>query len=102
LELHYKWFDELVRISKNGGIIFLTLKGNAFRVKLTESELAKFDRGELITRGNTKIGHRTYSAIHPPDFVKELIKEHQILEHIEGDIRNNKPRQDIWIIKVIK
>ncbi|NTV83151.1 MAG: class I SAM-dependent methyltransferase [Bacteroidales bacterium] len=101
-DLHYKWFDELVRISKNNGIIFLTLQGEAFRVKLTELEMQKFDKGELITRGNTKIGHRTYSAIHPPGFVKGMIKGHQLLEHIEGDIRNNKPQQDIWIIKVVK
>ena len=101
-ELHYKWFSELARISKKNGIIFLTLQGNAFKVKLTISELDQFNRGELITRGNTKIGHRTYTAIHPPDFVKKLIKGHQLLEHIEGDVRNNKPQQDIWIISVIK
>lgn len=102
LELHYKWFAELVRISKHNGIIFLTLQGNAFKIKLTESELEKYERGELITRGNTKVGHRTYSAIHPPAFIKELIKDHLLLEHIEGDIRKNKPQQDIWIIRVIK
>jgi ubiquinone/menaquinone biosynthesis C-methylase UbiE len=102
IDLHYKWFDELVRISKNNGIIFLTLQGNAFKIKLTESELEKYEQGNLITRGNTKIGHRTYSAIHPPNFIRELIKQHQLLQHIEGDIRNNMPQQDIWIIKVIK
>jgi SAM-dependent methyltransferase len=100
--LHYAWFNELVRITKNNGIIFLTLQGKAFQVKLTESEQGQFDRGELITRGNTKIGHRTYTAIHPPDFIKKLISGHQLLEHIEGDIRNIKPQQDIWIIKVVK
>jgi ubiquinone/menaquinone biosynthesis C-methylase UbiE len=99
--LHYKWFDELTRISKNNGIIFLTLQGNAFKVKLTDSELELYNRGELITRGHTKIGHRTYSAFHSNDFVLKLTKGHQILEHIEGDTRNNKPQQDIWIIKVI-
>lgn len=101
-DLHYKWFNELVRITKKNGIIFLTLQGSAFRKKLTQKELDQFDRGELITRGNTKIGHRTYSAIHPPDFVRNLINGNQLLELIEGDIRNNKPQQDIWIIKALK
>ena len=101
-DLHFKWFEELVRITNNGGIIFLTLQGKAFKAKMMESEKEQFDNGILITRGNTKIGHRTYTAIHPPSFVHELFKGHRILEHIEGDIRNNKPQQDIWIIKVIK
>lgn len=101
-DLHYKWFNELVRITKNDGILFLTLQGSAFKAKMTESEKEQFDDGNLITRGNTKIGHRTYTAIHPPHFINNLIKGHQVLEHIEGDIINNKPQQDIWIIKVIK
>lgn len=101
-DLHYKWFDELVRITKNGGIIFQTLQGSAFKVKMTPAELGKYNRGELITRGNTKVGHRTYTAIQSPEFVKKLAGKNKILEHIEGDIRNDKPQQDIWIIGVVK
>ncbi len=101
-DLHYKWFDELVRITKSGGIIFLTLHGNAFKLKLTPAEQEIFDKGRLIVKGNTKVGHRTFTAFHPPDFVRKLAVRNQILEHTEGDIRNGKPQQDIWIIKVIK
>jgi SAM-dependent methyltransferase len=101
-DLHLKWFNELIRISKNQGILFLTLQGSSFRIKLTSPEIDHFDKGELITRGNTKIGHRTYTAFHPPAFIHDLIKGHQVLEHIEGGIINNKPQQDIWIIRVIK
>jgi hypothetical protein len=31
-----------------------------------------------------------------------MIEGHHLLEHIEGDIRNGKPQQDIWIIRVVK
>lgn len=58
-DLHYKWFNELIRISKGGGIIFLTLHGNAFKAKLTPKEQEIFDSGKLIIKGNTKVGHRT-------------------------------------------
>ena len=101
-DLHYKWFNELVRISKNGGIIFLTLHGNAFKAKLTPPEQEVFDSGSLIIKGNTKVGHRTYAAFHPEPFVKRLFGNNIILEHIEGDISNGKPQQDIWILKVVK
>lgn len=101
-DLHYKWFAELIRISKNGAILFLTLHGKAFKAKLTPPEQKIFDNGQLIIKGNTKIGHRTYAAFHPEPFVKKLLGSHEVLEHIEGDISFGKPQQDIWIIKVAK
>lgn len=101
-ELHYKWFDELIRISKNNGIIFLTLHGNAFKAKLTIDEQHIFDTGQLLIKGNTKIGHRTFAAFHPEPFVHTLFGSHQILEHVAGTVVNGKPQQDIWIVKVKK
>ena len=101
-ELHYSWFNELVRVTKNGGIVFLTLQGDAFRMKLTDDEQKAYEKGYLVIRGKTKIGHRTYSAFHPKDFVHKLMDGHQILEHIPGEIIHNKPSQDVWIVKIIK
>ena len=101
-DLHYKWFNELVRISKNGGILFLTLQGSAFKAKLTPEEQIIFDSARLLVKGNTKVGHRTFSAFQPVEFVRTLVGTHHILEHIAGDVINEKPQQDIWIIRVIK
>lgn len=101
-ELHFSWFHELIRISKNNGILFLTLHGKSFKIKLTDDENKKFDSGALIIRGNTKAGHRTFTSFHPPDFVHRLVEGHQVVEHIEGEVINNKPQQDIWIIRVTK
>jgi hypothetical protein len=69
---------------------------------LTPVEQGIYDKGQLIVKGNTKVGHRTFTAYHPSAFINKLIGFHQILEHTEGDIKNGKPQQDIWIIKVIK
>jgi SAM-dependent methyltransferase len=101
-DLHYKWFYELVRISKNGAVIFLTLHGNAFKAKLTPEEQDVFDSGQILIKGNTKVGHRTYAAFHPESFVKRLFSGHEVLEHIEGEVTNGKPHQDIWIIRINK
>jgi Methylase involved in ubiquinone/menaquinone biosynthesis len=101
-DLHYKWFNELVRITKKNGIVFLTLHGNVFKAKLTVPEQQVFDAGQLIIKGNTKIGHRTYAAFHPNLFVHKLFSEHPIIEHIEGTLINGMPQQDVWIIKVNK
>lgn len=101
-DLHYKWFNELVRISKDGGILFLTLHGKAFKAKLTREEQIAFDSGQILVKGNTKVGHRTFAAFHPDTFVKVLIGINEVLEHIKGEITNGKPQQDIWIIRIKK
>jgi len=101
-DLHYKWFDELIRISKSGAVIFLTLHGKAFISKLTPPEQTIFNAGQLTIKGNTRVGHRTFAAFHPLPFVNKLFGPHQVLEHIEGEITNGKPQQDIWIVKVVK
>ena len=78
------------------------MHGNAFKTKLTPDEQQVFDNGQIVVKGNTKIGHRTFTAFHPEPFVNELFKKHQVLDHIEGEISNGKPQQDIWIVKVVK
>jgi len=101
-ELHYAWFKELVRISRNGAVIFLTLHGDAFKAKLTDPEQAHFNTGKLLIKGNTRVGHRTYAAFHPEPFVREFFSGHQVLEHIPGGVIRGKPQQDIWIVRVVK
>ncbi len=99
-QLHYDWYNELYRILKPKGIMFLTTQGDNFKVKLTEFELKKYNKDQLIVRGNVKEGHRTYSAFHPKGFMENLFSNVEILEHIE-----TKPEkggflpQDIWIVK---
>lgn len=101
-EMHFAWFNELIRVLKPGGIILLTLQGNAFVGKLAENEVARFKRGELIVRSNTKEGHRTYGAFQPVSFVKEMVGFNKVLEHIPGDVKDGKPQQDVWIIEKLK
>lgn len=98
-ELHFLWFDELIRVLKPGGILFITLHGEAFLNKLTNIEIIKFNKGELVERSSTKIGHRTFASFQPKSFVKLLIGKNKVLEFIPGDLQSPKPQQDIWIIK---
>jgi len=98
-KMHYEWIRELKRILAPGGIFFLTSHGNAFIEKLTESECISYDKGELIVRGMTTVGHRTYSAYHPIPFMKKLFEGMKILDHLEIPSNNGKAQQDIWIVQ---
>ena len=80
--------------------MFLTTQGDNFKVKLTDSEVLKYNNGALIIRGNVKEGHRTFSAFHPTAFMKKLFHNVEILEHVATNPESGKwVPQDIWIIK---
>ena len=99
-KMHFDWMEELTRILKPGGIMFLTAQGNNFRVKLTQQELKNYDAGNIVVRGKVKEGHRTFSAFHPNDFMKKLFEKVEILEHIETKpTKNLWLPQDIWMVR---
>jgi len=93
-EAHIKWLQELIRVMKKSGILFLTLHGEGFLNKLSEQEKMLFNSGKLLVRGRVKEGHRTYAAFQPPEYVKHWAKDLNLLEHIPG-----KGEQDIWVFE---
>ena len=98
-KMHYEWFDELFRVLKPGGILFLTLHGKAFKSKLPEAQRVIFDKGQLVVLSGTKEGHRTYGAYHPVGFVKKLAGDNEVVEWVEGGFIKGKPQQDVWIFQ---
>jgi len=98
-EMHYAWFEELKRICKQKGIIFLTTHGVNCKPKLTDEELKLFEAGKLVVRGNVKEGHRTFAAYQPPEFMRELFSDVEILEHVTREPEGNYIPQDVWIVR---
>jgi ubiquinone/menaquinone biosynthesis C-methylase UbiE len=99
-QLHYDWYNELYRILKPNGIMFLTTQGDNYKVKLTDSEIKRFNNNELIVRGKTKEGHRTYSAFHPEGFMRNFFRNVEIIEFIKTKPKKGRwLPQDIWITK---
>lgn len=99
-QLHLNWYNELYRVLRPGGIMFLTTQGDNYKAKLTNKELKAYNENQLVVRGKVKEGHRTYSAFHPKAFMENLFSNAEILEHIETKPTTTKwLPQDIWIIK---
>lgn len=96
---HREWAAELMRVLKPGGILMVTLQGNAFSAKLTPPELAQYHSGALVVRGHVKEGHRVYSAFHPDAYVKRLFEKGTILEHVAGKPQDGWIEQDVWVIQ---
>ncbi len=94
-EAHEAWLNELIRVLKPGGILFITLHGNSFRKKLTPKERQLYESDELVVRGNVAEGHRTYTAFHPTKWVQIWTLSLSVLEQIPGD----NSEQDVWIFR---
>ena len=92
---HEAWLNELIRLLKPGGILFITLHGNSFREKLTPAEELVFDSDEIVVRGQVTEGHRTFTAFHPEKWVRIWTLSLTVLEHIPG----GEGEQDVWIFK---
>jgi SAM-dependent methyltransferase len=101
-QMHLEWFDELYKKLKLNGIMLFTTQGNNFKSRLTKTELRKYNQGQLIVRGNVKEGHRIFTAYQPNEFMLNLFKRVQVLEHISlNPEKGKKPPQDIWIIRKV-
>jgi SAM-dependent methyltransferase len=98
-KMHYEWIEELFRVMKPGGVLFLTMHGDAFIPKLSKAELDDYKSGRIVVRGNVKEGHRTFAAFHPEAFTKKLFSKFNVLEHVTQKPSGEKPQQDIWIIQ---
>jgi len=90
---HLLWLDDLVRVLKPGGLLFFTLHGAAFEHDLNREEMNRFRSGRLVIRGQTREGHRTYTAYHPEAWVRKWTSSLDLLEFIQG----GSGEQDVWI-----
>ena len=77
----------------------ITLSGHAFIDKLSKKEKEQFLKGEFVEQKSFRNGHRSYASYDPEKFVRELLGQHEVLEHISGKINNGIGTQDIWIIR---
>lgn len=96
-DMHFAWFEELRRVTKPGGVIMVSVHGDAFVPLLLPGEKEAWARGDLIVRGGVDEGKRMYLAFHPERFMRErLLTGFEILEHV-GD--RGERKQDFWIVR---
>lgn len=100
LENHFSWVKELFRITDKNAILIITTQGEVYKRKLYGVDLEKFQSNEIVIQGNTKEGHRTFSAFHPPKAVRLIFEKYfKVLKHIPGKVHDWGLSQDTWILK---
>ena len=93
-----QWIAELARILKQDGRVLLTTHSDTAAEALLRSERASYESNGFCMRGKVQEGKKMFATFMTPAYVKEtLLKDFDLLEHIEpGSFRYNY-RQDVWI-----
>jgi SAM-dependent methyltransferase len=92
------WMTELRRVLTPGGVLFLSLHGDALKGQLTRAERADYHAGRLVVRGDL-IGTNHCAAFHPSAFVREVLAEgFEVLELAPQGATGNPP-QDAWVLR---
>jgi SAM-dependent methyltransferase len=96
--MHHAWLDELVRVTRPGGIILLTSHGERYRRFLLPDEVRRFDGGGLVVRDKVREGTKMFTAFHSPAFMRtDLFKDLEILGHRDTGLPYMD--QDLWIVR---
>jgi SAM-dependent methyltransferase len=67
------WMAELRRIIKPGGLLLLTVAGEAYRDRLERDEGARYDRGEEVVQFDTARGTNLCIAYHSPSYMENKV-----------------------------
>ncbi|HSK62985.1 MAG TPA: class I SAM-dependent methyltransferase [Pyrinomonadaceae bacterium] len=71
--LQFHWIDELSRVLKPGGYIYLTTHGEQYLPVLNSSEQEQFRKGELVVREEEQSGSNLCAVFHPPSYVRDTL-----------------------------
>ena len=93
-----QWAAELLRVSKPGDVLSLTVNGDSFTNKMLPQELKSYQETGVLMRAQFEEGKRCFIAVHSPNYVRDvLFKDFKILEHLPAGFPFTG--QDIWILQ---
>ncbi|MBN8705988.1 MAG: class I SAM-dependent methyltransferase [Bacteroidetes bacterium] len=94
-------FSDVNRILNKDGVFLFTTIGQFYAdLKLVDHELADFNSGKPVYRGNVPNTSRLFTSYHPDSYMKKLLDPLFILvEEQEGASLQLAGSQKIWLVK---
>lgn len=97
--LQIPWLEEMKRILRPCGVIFISVHGDHYKYLLSQKEKEMFEQGELIVHQEEIAGSNTCNAFHPNQYLmNNFSKVMKIIDLIpEGALGN--PFQDAILLQ---
>ena len=93
--------DELIRITKPGGYIIITVHGVSRTSVLSDEELKRFRNGELVVRGEKYSGTNICGTYHPRHFLEKLA-DSRLIEIDYSAQGATDADQDVYLFRTVK
>ncbi len=93
------WMGEVLRVLRPGGLLLFTTLGESYRSHLLPAERSRFADGRLVVRSEAHEGSKSFSAFHPPSFVRnQLLPGRPILAFLPPPLCRGL-HQDVWLVR---
>ena len=100
--LQRPWMEELRRIVAPGGLVILTLMGEALLEGLSPAERERFTAGEIVVTADDRSGTNSCNAYHPERYLREELTEgFAVLEYEPEGAHEVAGHQDVLVLRRI-
>ncbi|HEX6667060.1 MAG TPA: class I SAM-dependent methyltransferase [Solirubrobacterales bacterium] len=98
--LQATWIAEFRRMLRPGGLLVISVLGEAMRGRLTPEERARFDRGDLVLQRPAQAGRNLCTAYHPPVYVeRKLLRDFSDVSPFDLGATDLPVLQDAYIAR---
>ena len=98
-DLQSHWMCELRRVLKPGGVLVVSLHGDAMLGHLNRAERADYRAGRLVVRVGELAGTNHCAAFHPPAFVRSVLAAGFEVLTMAPEGATGNPPQDAWVLR---
>jgi SAM-dependent methyltransferase len=97
--LQHFWMDELKRILRQGGYMYITVLGTKNQDKLSQKEKKEFSDGRLIIENSGLQGTNICRVFHPEKYFRsEMTHGMTVIDFVPGGARDAE-NQDVFLLK---